>query len=90
MNRVFKTACFQILCILFFTCVYNIFNKHFDFEDGQNTDKRIDYLLLSTTIQCSIGISGLNPTSNLGKIILIIHQLTVLFMHIITIYILRF
>jgi hypothetical protein len=90
MNRVFKTACFQILCILFFTGVYNVFSEHFDFEDGKNTDKRIDYLLLSTTVQCSIGISGLNPTSNLGKIILIIHQLTVLFLHIITIYILKF
>jgi len=90
MIRVFTTACFQILCILFFTGVYNVFSEHFDFEDGKNTDKRIDYLLLSTTVQCSIGISGLNPTSNLGKIILIIHQLTVLFLHIITIYILKF
>jgi hypothetical protein len=90
MNKIFKTAFFQIFCILFFTCVYTIFSDHFSFEDQNQKDKIIDYLLLSTTIQCSVGISGLNPTSTIGKIILIIHQLSVLFLHILTIYILGF
>jgi hypothetical protein len=90
MNRLIKTACYQIISIAFFAMIYNIFSDHFNYDDPSQIDKRLDYLLLSTTIQCSIGVSGLNPTSDLGKIILILHQLTVLFIHIITIYILKF
>jgi hypothetical protein len=92
MKKVFKVACFQLASILFFTLVYHHFDRHFDFDPVQNTanEKLIDDLLLSTTIQCSIGISGLNPISTFGKFILIFHQLTVLFIHIITIYILNF
>jgi hypothetical protein len=91
MKKVFKVACYQIASILFFTIIYHLFDTNFDFNPVKDTqhEKIIDYLLLSTTVQCSIGISNLNPVTILGKLILIFHQLTVLFTHLITLYILN-
>jgi hypothetical protein len=90
MQRILKTAFFQLICIIIFTFLYKHFDKDFDYGEKHVNDSWIDYLLLSTTIQCSIGISGLNPVTNLGKILLIFHQFIVLYLHIITIYILNF
>lgn len=90
MQRILKTAFFQFICIIIFTFIYKCFDKDFDYGKSHEPDSYIDYLLLSTTIQCSIGISGLNPVTSLGKILLIFHQFIVLYLHIITIYILNF
>ena len=92
MNKLLKTSIFQLSCIIFFIFIYHIFDAHFDFDynDKKKQNSWVDYTLLSVTIQCSTGISNLVPVTNFGKILLIFHQLVVLYLHFITIYILNF
>jgi hypothetical protein len=91
MLLIFKTALLQLSCIIIFAFIYYFNNIHFEYNEKEpRRDKFIDFLLLSTTIQASIGFSGINPITDLGKFIVIIHQMLVTFFHILTIYVLKF
>ena len=87
MKIVIRTVFFHFLCILFFGILYAYLKD--DFEKNKDEEKLgfIDYMLLSTTIQAGVGISGMYPISFYGKLIMIIQQLIMLCTHIFTIYV---
>lgn len=85
MKRVIKTALFHILCIIFFGLIYCYCLENFNRENKEKGF--MDCLLLSTTIQAGVGMSDLYPTSFYGKLILIAQQITMIFTHLITLYI---
>jgi hypothetical protein len=64
---------------------YNFSNEYNDNTD--NNDSFLDFLLLSTTIQAGVGISGLYPINDIGKIMMILQQIILLSSHIITLYV---
>ena len=84
MKLVLRTLIFHILCIIIFTIIYSNLT-----EDFQEHDKKsfVDFILLSTSIQSGVGISDLFPLSYYSKIVIIIQQLLMLFIHVITLYI---
>lgn len=86
MKLVIRTLVFHVACIVIFAFLYSKFSEDFLVTD-KNKKSFIDFLLLSTTIQCGIGISDLYPFSFIGKIILIFQQMILLCTHVITIYI---
>ena len=87
MLLIIKTALLQVSCIIIFAFIYYFNNIHFEYNVQEpKRDKLLDFILLSTTIQASIGFSGINPITDLGKFIVIIHQLLVTFFHILTMY----
>jgi hypothetical protein len=96
MKLVIRTAIFHLLCVLIFALIYFYFYKdfqsaqHFHIDNGENPLKNnnlTDCLLLSTTIQAGVGMSTLYPISFYSKVVLIIHQIIVIFTHLITLYI---
>ena len=98
MIRVVKTLAIHIICILIFALFYASFSKHF-IDDNDNNNKfkyfhsepkfeyMIDFFLFSTTIQAGVGISEIVPISIYGKLLMIIQQMTMISIHVITIYI---
>jgi hypothetical protein len=64
---------------------YNFSNEYND--NTNNNDSFLDFLLLSTTIQAGVGISGLYPINDIGKIMMILQQIILLSSHIITLYV---
>jgi hypothetical protein len=64
---------------------YNFSNEYND--NTYNNDSFLDFLLLSTTIQAGVGISGLYPINDIGKIMMILQQIILLSSHIITLYV---
>lgn len=96
MKLVIRTFVFHTICILLFSFVYFYFAEDFtalsdtSSNNGSGPKKRntyIDFLLLSTTVQCGVGISDLVPTNILGKFWLIFQQYIMLLTHVITLYI---
>ena len=90
MKLVIRTFFFHILCIIIFAIMYNYNSENFDvleLDTNNKTATFLDYLLFSTTIQAGVGFSYLTPISIIGKIIIILQQLLMLFTHVITLYI---
>ena len=87
MKWVFRTVFFHFICIIIFSILYYNFSDAFDDENGVKHNSFLDYLLLSTTIQASVGISGLYPISGIGKLLMIFQQMIMLSTHIFTLYI---
>lgn len=87
MKLVLRTFVFHILCIIVFAIIY--FNLSEGFRVTEEDDKKtfIDFILLSTTIQSGVGISGIYPLSYYSKVTVIIQQMIMLFTHVITLYI---
>jgi hypothetical protein len=86
MKLVFRTLCFHIFCIILFAFIYGILVDGFHVEHrGEKTF--IDFVLLSTTIQCGVGISDYYPLSFFPKLAVILQQLIMISTHIFTIYI---
>ena len=86
MNRIIKGFAIHISTIILFTILYYMFSDHYT-KSGKRFEK-IDYLLLSVTIQAGVGISDIHPTTFYGKLILIIQQLMMISAHIFTFYLL--
>lgn len=86
MKLVIRTFFFHILCIIIFSIIYSYLSEQFYIKE-ENKNTYIDFLLLSTAIQSGVGFSNLYPLSNYSKIIIIIQQMTMLFTHIITLYV---
>jgi len=87
MKWVFRTVFFHFVCVIIFAILYYNFKGDYDDENNVKHSSFLDYLLLSTTIQASVGISGLYPVSSMGKIIMIFQQFIILSTHILTLYI---
>jgi hypothetical protein len=87
MKFLFRTIFFHFVCIVIFTVLYYNFSNDYDNNNNKNHDSFLDFLLLSTTIQAGVGISGLYPINDIGKIIMILQQMLLLSSHIITLYV---
>lgn len=88
MQRVVKTFIFHIMCILFFTTIYDA-NRSF-FKDNNTNNKAldlVDFLTLSTTIQAGVGYSNIYPLTYKMKFIMLLQQLLMISTNIFTIYI---
>lgn len=83
MKLIFKTAFFHILLIFSYSIIYYI--NHTSFTIIRPT--YLDHLFLSTTIQAGVGLNDMMPSTPLMKWIIISQHLTLLLMHIITIYV---
>jgi hypothetical protein len=86
MKIVIRTVFFHFLCIICFGIIYFYLKDDFSEKKEENLEI-IDYLLLSTTIQAGVGISGLYPISFYGKLTMIIQQILMMCTHVFTIYI---
>ena len=70
MKFLFRSIFFHFICILIFTLLYNTFSVSFDNTNHTNRTTILDFLLLSTTIQAGVGISGFYPINATGKLIM--------------------
>ena len=86
MKIAIRTVCFHFICILIFGIIY--YNIQSQFQHIVSHERRtfLDYILLSTTIQASVGISDIYPITNSGKIVMILQQLIMIMTHVFTIY----
>ena len=86
MNIAIRTLCFHFICILIFGLIY--YNIHSDFEHKgqQQRESFLDYILLSTTIQASVGISDIYPITNISKFVMIFQQMLMIMTHVFTLY----
>ena len=87
MKLFIRSVLFHFSCIIIFGMIYFYLKDDF-FEKEKAGLEPIDYFLLSTTIQASVGVSDLYPTSFYGKLTMIIQQLLMICTHIFTLYIL--
>jgi hypothetical protein len=95
MKLVFRTLVFHIFCIVLFALIYLSLDKHFlplnedihRFNLDDYYRQVLDYFLLSTSIQTSIGLTNLYPVSPLAKIMLMLHELIMVSTHLFTLYI---
>lgn len=86
MKIAIRTVLFHFLCILVFGIFYYNFQNEFQHIVSHERRTFLDYILLSTTIQASVGISDIYPITNLGKIVMILQQLIMIMTHVFTIY----
>jgi len=86
MKFLFRTIIFHLICIVIFSILYYNFSNEYN-DNTDNNDSFLDFLLLSTTIQAGVGISGLYPINDIGKIMMILQQIILLSSHIITLYV---
>jgi hypothetical protein len=86
MKIAIRTVCFHFLCILIFGIIY--YNLQADFEHGALHERKsiLDFVLLSTTIQASVGISDIYPITNVAKIVMISQQVIMIMTHVFTLY----
>jgi len=78
--------------ILIFSLIYWFFGNQFTKDvSGKRLipGEFIDYLFISLTIQASIGYQGIAPFTNIGKMILIIQQFTVIMTNILVFYLIH-
>lgn len=96
MKRIVQTLAIHVFCILFFACFYYYFSRHFDsykrnkfthYNRESKFTSMIDFFLLSTTIQSSVGLTDIFPISVFGKLLIIIQQLIMISINVITIYV---
>lgn len=86
MKLVIRTIFFHIICIFVFTGIYYSLDKHF-IMPGNKEFSFIDCVALSTTIQSSVGITNVIPTSNISKIVMMIQQMLLIMIYVFTVYI---
>jgi hypothetical protein len=79
--KLLKSAfAFHFLTVVIFAIIYySISSEHFVSISGSKTPLTfIDYFNLSITIQASVGLSSILPSTNLAKTLTIIQQCTLL------------
>jgi hypothetical protein len=88
MKIAIRTIIFHLNCILIFSFIYYSYKSDFEYltskKDGKI--KYLDLLLLSTTVQAGVGISGISPNTDITKYVMIIQQIIMIATHIFTIY----
>jgi hypothetical protein len=86
MKIAITTVSFHLICILIFGIIYYNIHPQFEHKSRQERNTFIDYLLLSTTIQASVGIADIYPITNFSKIIMILQQIIMIMTHVFTVY----
>ena len=86
MKFLFRSILFHFICILIFTLLYNTFSFSFDNTNNSNRSTILDFLLLSTTIQAGVGISGFYPINATGKLLMTLQQMLMLSNNVFTLY----
>ena len=84
MKIIFRSAIFHFLCIIIFAVLYTLIKDEYSVKHKPYTF--LDFLALSTTIQCGVGFSDMFPTTSLGKLAVMFQQFVMLLAHIITAY----
>lgn len=86
MKMAIRTVCFHLFCIIIFTFIYKYIAIELkDIE--HNAVSFIDYLYLSVAIQSGTGFSQVIPKNNIGRLVIIIQELILIFTHVFTLYI---
>lgn len=79
MRKVIQLFLYNICIIVLFTIIYYMIgSKHFENLKGKNETTLLDCIFFATTIQSGVGLSDINTTTKLAKILAIIQQLTML------------
>jgi hypothetical protein len=88
MKELLRVVLFHFICIIIFTFLY--FNFKDSFSKNNYSSKKdqnfLDFLLLSTTVQASVGITVIYPIDDIGKTLMIIQQFMMLCTHVFTLY----
>ena len=87
MKVVIRTVLFHFLCIIVFAIIYYNIQSQFQGTIKYERKSILDFVLLSTTIQASVGMSDIYPITNIGKIVMILQQLIMIMTHVFTIYV---
>jgi heme A synthase len=86
MKHVVRIVVFHIICIIIFSFLYYNFTTEFDNEISKKNATLLDFILLATTIQVSVGITEIYPKTNITKILVILQQLIMISTNVFTIY----
>ena len=92
MKEALRVVIFHFICIIIFAFLYFSFKDSFDDENAalhKNSLKYesfMDFLLLSTTVQAGVGVTGIYPVNDIGKALMIIQQFIMMSTHVFTIY----
>jgi hypothetical protein len=86
MKIAIRTVLFHFLCILIFGIIYYNIQYQFQHKGEQERKSILDFVLLSTTIQASVGISDIYPITNVAKIVMISQQIIMIMTHVFTLY----
>jgi len=86
MKHVIRIVIFHIICIIIFSFLYYNFTNDFDNEISKKNATLLDFILLATTIQVSVGITEIYPKTNITKILVILQQLIMISTNVFTIY----
>ena len=87
MYIIIRTLIFHITCIVLFTFIYYSFRRQFKHMNKDSKYETIyDFLLLSVSMQGSIGFSDLMPVTSFCKLLLTLQILLMMSTHLITIY----
>jgi hypothetical protein len=86
MKIAIRTLCFHFLCIFIFGIIYYNIHSQFEHKGTQQRESILDYILLSTTIQASVGISDIYPITNTSKFMMIFQQIIMIMTHVFTLY----
>ena len=89
MKHIYQTFLFQLVCILLFGSLYWAFRDDFTISIKHGKKKNLEILdcfYTSVTIQSGVGYSILNPHTNRSVLLLMIHQLTMIFANILMLY----
>ena len=89
MKELYKTFLFQLASVIIFAFLYWIYRE--DFKLNYISKKKsgleiLDCIYTSVTIQCGVGYSILNPTTNRAILILTIQQFIMIFTNIVMFY----
>ena len=91
MIAVLNTVIFQLFCIVLFSCLYWIYIDDFVPATTSNKNKQtkgafIDCFYTSITIQAGVGYNGLDPISNIAKMLLMAQQFVMICANVIIFY----
>lgn len=86
MKHVVRIVVFHMICIIIFSFLYYNFKTEFDNEIIKKNATLLDFILLATTIQVSVGITEIYPKTNITKILIILQQLIMISTNVFTIY----
>jgi multisubunit Na+/H+ antiporter MnhB subunit len=86
MKFLFRSLFFHFICILIFATLY--YNFSYDYNNSRDVVNTtiLDFLLLSTTIQAGVGISGFYPINAAGKLLMTLQQILMLSNNVFTLY----
>jgi hypothetical protein len=89
MKHIYQTFLFQFVCVLLFGFLYWRYKD--DFSLNIKTEKKrnlrmLDCFYTSVTVQSGVGYSILNPDTNNAVLLLMTHQLIMIFSNILILY----